>query len=53
MEDNFSPLVKGETTSNSPNVGSIMDQLDEGRYYIPKYQRDSSQWDNTKTIIVH
>jgi hypothetical protein len=32
MSDNFFPLVRGETTSNSPNVGSIMDQLEEGRF---------------------
>ena len=47
----FFPLVKGETTANSPNVRSVMDQLEQGRYYIPEYQRDSSEWDIPKRSL--
>jgi hypothetical protein len=47
----FAPRVKGATTSQSPNVGTLMDQLDEGRYYVPDYQRDSSQWDLSKRSL--
>lgn len=44
----FAPLVKSATTSQSPNVRSIMDEMNDGTYVIPDYQRDSSQWDNEK-----
>ena len=47
-EPAFSPLVTGATTSQSPNVRSVMDCLDNQTYYIPEYQRDSSQWDIPK-----
>ena len=47
----FLPLVKGETTATSPNVSSVMDQLEDGTYYIPDYQRDSSQWDVPKKSL--
>src|SRR5437879_352943 len=51
MSDNFFPLVKGETTANSPNVRSVMDQLEQGRYYVPEYQRDSSEWNIPKRSL--
>lgn len=51
MADNFFPLVKGDTTAQSPNVRSVMDDLDRGKYYIPDYQRDSSEWDNPKRSL--
>jgi hypothetical protein len=44
----FVPLVKGATTSQSPNVRSVMDEMSDGTYVIPDYQRDSSQWDIAK-----
>ncbi|HZV01815.1 MAG TPA: DUF262 domain-containing protein [Planctomycetota bacterium] len=44
----FVPLVKSATTSQSPNVRSIMDEMADGTYLIPDYQRDSSQWDREK-----
>jgi hypothetical protein len=51
MSEHFFPLVKGETTANSPNVGSVMEQLTEGRYYIPEYQRDSAEWSIEKKSL--
>lgn len=47
----FSPLVTGATTSQSPNVRSVMDCLDDQTYYVPEYQRDSSQWDIPKKSL--
>jgi hypothetical protein len=47
----FTPLVRGETTAKNPNVRTIMDQMDDETYYIPDYQRDSSQWDNDKKSL--
>ena len=47
----FSPRVKGATTSQSPNVESLMGQLDDGTLYVPDYQRDSSQWDLPKKSL--
>jgi len=47
----FQPRVKGATTSRSPNVGSLMDQLADGTIFIPDYQRDSSEWDLAKKSL--
>lgn len=47
----FLPRVKGATTAQSPNVESLMNQLDDGTYYVPDYQRDSSQWDTSKKSL--
>src|SRR5712664_3652048 len=47
----FVPLVKGETAATNPNVRGIMDEMDDEKYYIPDYQRDSSQWDNDKKSL--
>src|SRR5581483_9133120 len=44
----FVPLVKSATTSQSPNVRSIMDEMADGTYLIPDFQRDSSQWSREK-----
>jgi hypothetical protein len=51
MAESFFPLVKGDTTTINPNVRSVMDELDRGRYYIPEYQRDSSEWDVDKRSL--
>lgn len=51
MTNRFFPLVKGETTATSPNVSSVMDQLDRNRFYIPEYQRDSSEWNIQKRSL--
>ncbi len=47
----FAPLVTGATTSQSPNVRSVMDCLDDQTYYVPEYQRDSSQWNIPKKSL--
>ena len=51
IESSFAPLVTGATTSQSPNVRSVMDCLDDQTYYVPEYQRDSSQWDIPKKSL--
>jgi len=50
-EPTYAPLVTGATTSQSPNVRSVMDCLDDQTYYVPEYQRDSSQWDVPKKSL--
>lgn len=50
-EPAFTPLVTGATTSQSPNIRSVMDCLDDQTYYVPEYQRDSSQWDIPKKSL--
>lgn len=47
----FFPLVRGATTAQSPNVRSVMDCLEDATYYVPEYQRDSSQWDIPKKSL--
>ncbi len=47
----FQSRVKGATTSRSPNVATLMDQLDDGTIFIPDYQRDSSEWDLAKKSL--
>jgi len=47
----FQPRVKGATTSRSPNVESLMNQLEDGTIFIPDYQRDSSEWDLAKKSL--
>jgi hypothetical protein len=47
----FSPRVRGATTAQSPNVRSVMDCLNDATYYVPEYQRDSSQWDIPKKSL--
>jgi hypothetical protein len=47
----FLPRVKGKTTSVSPDVSSLMSQMDDQTYYVPDYQRDSSQWDAAKKSL--
>lgn len=47
----FRPLVTSATTSQSPDVSTIMNGLRQGKYAIPDYQRDSSQWDKPKRSL--
>ena len=47
----FVPLVRGNTTTQSINVELFMAQFSDGTYYVPDYQRDSSQWDLPKRSL--
>ena len=47
----FHPRVKGATTAFSTNVASLLRELDDDTYYVPDYQRDSSQWDLSKKSL--
>ncbi len=51
MPNVFRPLISGNTTAQSPNVGTIMDEMDVDTYYIPDYQRDSEQWNISKRSL--
>ena len=47
------PLIPESNTSESTNVGTILDQLGDKTLIIPDYQRDSDQWkDLTKSLFV-
>jgi uncharacterized protein with ParB-like and HNH nuclease domain len=47
----FRPLVQSPTTTQSLNVGAVIQQLDQGILFVPDYQRDSSQWDIYKRSL--
>lgn len=47
----FVPRVRGATNTRSPNVESLLGEMDDGSYYVPDYQRDSSQWDLAKRSL--
>ena len=47
----FTPAVLGDTNAVAMNIQSFMDQYDGGVYYVPNYQRDSSQWDESKRSL--
>ena len=51
MATSFAPLVRGATTTRDPNVSSLLRQLASGTYYVPDYQRDSSQWNISKRSL--
>jgi hypothetical protein len=51
IEAPFVPLVRGITTTLSMNVQAFMDQFGDGTYYVPDYQRDSSQWNLPKRSL--
>lgn len=48
---NFKPLVTSATTTQSPDISTIMNGLRQGKYTIPDYQRDSEQWDIPKKSL--
>jgi hypothetical protein len=41
----FVPAVLGDTSVTSMDILTFMHRYDDGVYYVPDYQRDSSQWD--------
>jgi hypothetical protein len=50
-EMGFRPLVTSATTAKSLNVGSLLDDMEDGRVKIPNFQRDSAQWDIPKRSL--
>lgn len=47
----FMPLVKGATTPAAFNVESLIAQMTDDTYFIPRYQRDSAEWDVPKRSL--
>ncbi|HEY8096696.1 MAG TPA: DUF262 domain-containing protein [Methylobacter sp.] len=47
----FVPAVRGDTNAVAMNIQGFMDQFDDKVYYVPNYQRDSSQWDQSKRSL--
>jgi len=47
----FTPLVRGTANTQSINIESFMAQFEDRTYFVPDYQRDSSQWDTAKKSL--
>jgi hypothetical protein len=47
----FTPLVRGTTNTQSINIDSFTTQFEDRTYFVPDYQRDSSQWDTAKKSL--
>ena len=43
------PLIRESSTSESTNVKVVLDEMEAGSIVIPDYQRDSDQWDATRS----
>jgi hypothetical protein len=51
--DEIRPLIKESSTSESTNVEVTMLEMKDGTLWIPDYQRDSDQWDDTtKSLFI-
>ena len=46
-----SPMVREPTRTQSENVETIINRLNNGRIIIPDYQRDAEQWDPRKESL--
>lgn len=51
MAENFLPLVQDTTKTQSESIQTILQKLNNGRVFIPDYQRDSEQWDPRKKSL--
>jgi hypothetical protein len=45
------PIVTGQTTAQNEAVETVLSRLGHGEIFIPPYQRDSDEWDNTKKSL--
>lgn len=50
-DQSFQPLVRAASTPAAFDVESLMRRMDDGTYKIPKYQRDSAEWDLPKRSL--
>jgi hypothetical protein len=51
LAQGFEPAVRGDTNSVATDIEAFMRRFDDGTYYVPDYQRDSSQWDLPKRSL--
>jgi hypothetical protein len=50
-ENNNQPIVGGQTTAQNEAVETVLKRLEEGEIFVPSYQRDSDEWDDTKKSL--
>ncbi|NEO93609.1 MAG: DUF262 domain-containing protein [Moorea sp. SIO3G5] len=51
MVENFYPLVQDTTKAQSESIETILARLENGRVYVPDYQRDANQWNLRKKSL--
>ena len=51
-ENNDQPIVGGQTTAQNEAVETVLKRLEEGEIFVPSYQRDSDEWDDTKKSLL-
>jgi hypothetical protein len=50
-ETNDQPIVAGQTTAQNEAVETVLGRLDQGEIFVPPYQRDSDEWDDSKKSL--
>jgi hypothetical protein len=50
-ESNDQPIIGGQTTAQNEAVETVLKRLEEGEIFVPSYQRDSDEWDNSKKSL--
>src|SRR6266446_6492899 len=50
-EINDQPIVGGQTTAQNEAVETVLKRLEEGEIFVPPYQRDSDEWDDSKKSL--
>ena len=45
------PIVGGQTTAQNEAVETVLKRLEVGELFVPSYQRDSDEWDDTKRSL--
>jgi Protein of unknown function DUF262 len=45
------PVVGGQTTAQNEAVETVLKRLEEEEIFVPSYQRDSDEWDDTKKSL--
>jgi len=45
------PVVAGQTTAQNEAVETVLKRLEEEEIFVPSYQRDSDEWDDTKKSL--
>lgn len=51
INESHIPLVSDPTRSQSESVETVLNRLKDGRVFIPDYQRDAGQWNNSKESL--
>ena len=48
---NDQPIVTGQTTAQNEAVETVLSRLEHGEIFVPPYQRDSDEWDDSKKSL--